>query len=56
MGVVESISEGLFSRTQVINDLDQIVERTLRQLANDPFVMNWSAKERDWVNYYAIAT
>jgi len=33
--------------------LDQIIERSLRKLAEDTLVRSWCAKERDWVNYFA---
>lgn len=38
---------------QLIKALDEIIEHSLRQLANDTHVSNWRAKERDWVNYFA---
>jgi len=37
----------------MICELDQIVDRSLRQLAVDRHVLSWRAKERDWVNYFA---
>lgn len=33
--------------------LDQIIKRSLRNLADDTHVRNWCAKEHDWVNYFA---
>ena len=33
--------------------LDQLVERSLRELASDTHVWSWQAKENDWVNYFA---
>jgi hypothetical protein len=37
----------------VIGNLDQIIERSLRKLAEDTHVLGWCAKEHDWVNYFA---
>jgi hypothetical protein len=39
--------------TQMIRELDRIIERSLRQLAEDTHAWSWRAKERDWVNYFA---
>jgi hypothetical protein len=37
----------------MIGKIDQIIERSLRKLAEDKHVRSWCAKERDWVNYFA---
>jgi hypothetical protein len=36
-----------------IRQLDQIIERSLRELAADTHVRRWRAKENDWVSYFA---
>jgi hypothetical protein len=33
--------------------IDDVISTSLRQLAADPHVRGWSAKERNWVNYFA---
>lgn len=37
----------------VISQLDRIIKRSLRLLAQDPHLRRWCAKENDWVNYFA---
>lgn len=37
----------------MIKELDHIIKQSLRDLAKDPQVWRWCAKERDWVNYFA---
>lgn len=34
--------------------IDRVVESCLRQLAADPHILRWRAKEHDWVNYFAL--
>ncbi len=42
------------TKRTVVRELDRIVERSLRQLAADTHVWNWSAKEHEWVSYYTF--
>jgi len=37
----------------IIGALDRLIERCLRDLVADTHLLNWRAKERDWVNYFA---
>jgi hypothetical protein len=37
----------------MINEIDQMIDRSLRRLAEDTQVRRWRARERNWVNYFA---
>ena len=39
--------------SNVIKQLDHIIQRSLRNLAADAHVQGWCGKENDWVNYFA---
>jgi hypothetical protein len=37
----------------MLTPIDEVMSTCLTQLAADPHVRGWSAKERNWVNYFA---
>lgn len=42
------------TKNRATDEVDRLVRKSFCQLAADPHVLKWSAKEHDWVSYFAF--